>query len=180
MPQDWLEIGLVVSVDAAKRVLRVKSVPRCGARFEGCRRVWLQANAQTPVPVRVARTRELGAVWMVELTPGISRDVVADFRKARVLVMAEPLGAGTEEFVPCLADLTGMSVVMPGEERLGEVFEVMDTPAGGVLRIALPDSRTAALPFTEAVIASIDGASGVIHVVDPTPYLVMDDAAPDA
>ena len=78
--------------------------------------------------------------------------------------------------MPDLEELEGFKVIAPGGRLLGVVFETIDTPAGGVIRLLTGEGRTAALPVIAEVIASVDINKKRIAVVDPEPFLVMDDA----
>lgn len=177
--ETWLEIGRVAVVDAARRVVRVKPVAGCRQDFEGRDRFWLRMEQEDPFSVRVVSTKESRGLVRMEFTPGISRDMVGKLERARVLIPAESRAPQTGG-MPGLAEVAGMRVVVSGGAPLGEIVEVIETPAGGAVRLRLPDGRSAALPFIEAVFDEVDWASRVITVKDPEPFLVLDDAGPDA
>ena len=173
----WLEIGRVTAVDAARRSVRVRPAPGCRADFEDRDRFWLCLEHEAPLLVRVTGVSEAHGLVKLEFTPGISRDMVGKLGRARVLIPADSR-APRPDGLPALREVMGMRVVVSGGLPLGEIVEVIETPAGGAVRLRLPDGRSAALPFVEAVFAEIDRMSGVATVNDPEPFLVLDDDAP--
>jgi 16S rRNA processing protein RimM len=65
------------------------------------------------------------------------------------------------------ADLIGLTVVDTGGTKLGQVKNVMDHGAGDLLEIIVPGkSDTILMPFSQAVVPTVDLASGRI-VADP-------------
>lgn len=63
-------------------------------------------------------------------------------------------------------DLIGLGVVDRAGAPIGRVRAVLDLPAGDVLEIERDDGGELLLPFTRAVVPSVDLEAGVI-VVDP-------------
>jgi ribosomal 30S subunit maturation factor RimM len=179
MAESWLEIGHVFSVDAARRSVRIMPNPGCDHEFDDRDRLWMQIAHEVPVPMRVARVSEAGNFQRVDFTAGASRDMIARLRHALVLLPREKRRPRPGA-LPSLQDMLGMRVELANGKLLGSVFEVVETPAGGAIRMTLPDKRTAALPCVDAVIKKVDVDSGVITVTDPEPFMVTDDAAPDA
>lgn len=173
----WLEIGRVAAVDAARRSVRVRPVPGCRPDFEDRDRFWLRLEREAPFPARISGMSEAHGLVKLQFTPGISRDMVGRFGRARVLIPADSR-APRPEGLPALMEVMGMRVVVSGGMPLGEIVEVIETPAGGAVRLRLPDGRSAALPFIKAVFAEVDRVSGVATVNDPEPFLVLDDDGP--
>lgn len=64
------------------------------------------------------------------------------------------------------ADLIGLAVQDTGGAVLGQVTAVHNHGAGDVLEIARPGGKTLLLPFTRAVVPTVDLAAGKI-VADP-------------
>lgn len=65
------------------------------------------------------------------------------------------------------ADLIGLAVLDTGGTALGTVKNVMDHGAGDLIEIAVPGkSDTVLLPFTQAVVPTVDLAAGRI-IADP-------------
>lgn len=70
------------------------------------------------------------------------------------------------------ADLIGLEVVDTGGVSLGRVRAVLDHGAGDLLEIAPPgQSRTVLVPFTHAIVPTVDIAAGRI-VADPPDGLI--------
>ncbi|WP_158046505.1 ribosome maturation factor RimM [Skermanella pratensis] len=76
------------------------------------------------------------------------------------------------------ADLIGLPVLRPDGERIGTVIAVHDFGGGDMLELALPDRRTAMVPFTKAIVPVVDVAGGRI-VADPPEDLLAPPGAPD-
>ncbi len=180
MDRACLEIGRVVSVDAARRSVRVRPVQGRESIFESCDRIWLKSTQEKPIVALIAHMSRIRGLFRIEFTPGISRDVVATLAGARVVIPDQMDTPIRDAIVPGLADTLGMRAVLPDGQMLGTVMEVLETPAGGVLRILLEEGRTAALPFIEAAIQNIDGVSRVITITNPELFLVWNDTVPDA
>lgn len=176
--ETWLEIGRVAAADAARRSVRVRPAPGCRPDFDGRDRFWLRMEDEAPLSVRIAGLTESHGLIRLEFTPGVSRDMVEKLGRARVLIPAESR-APRPDGLPTLQEVVGMRVVVSGGAPLGEIVEVIETPAGGAVRLRLSDGRSAALPFVKAVFAEVDRVSGVATVTDPEPFLVLDDDGPD-
>ncbi|UEM02086.1 ribosome maturation factor RimM [Skermanella rosea] len=76
------------------------------------------------------------------------------------------------------ADLIGLPVLRPDGERIGTVVALHDFGGGDMLEVALPDRRTAMVPFTRAIVPVVDVAGGRI-VADPPEDLLAPPGAPD-
>lgn len=64
------------------------------------------------------------------------------------------------------ADLIGLAVYDTGGARLGTVRAVLDHGAGDILEVARPGAPELLLPFTRAVVPTVDLAGGRV-VADP-------------
>ena len=65
------------------------------------------------------------------------------------------------------ADLIGLNVLDTGGNKLGKVKNVMDHGAGDLLEVIVPGSSdTVLVPFTQAVVPTVDLATGRI-IADP-------------
>ncbi len=76
------------------------------------------------------------------------------------------------------ADLIGLVVADAGGKELGVVHAVHDHGAGDILEVRAPGSRPLLLPFTRAVVPTVDLAAGRI-VADPPEETGPDDAVPE-
>lgn len=168
-------IGQVLGVDAAKRMLRIQLKPEFIRSLDDCERLWILTKAAAPRQVRVDSIMRQDLSARITLTPGVSRDDIHLFQRAEIALEEEACLRETED-MPDLAELKGMKVKDEKGRILGVVFETIPTPAGGVIRMAGEDGRTAALPCIPEVIETIDIEEKIIVVGDPEPFIVMDDA----
>ena len=73
------------------------------------------------------------------------------------------------------ADLIGLAAVTPANEPLGRVIAIHNFGAGDIIEIAPPSGATMLLPFTNAVVPSVDLAGG--RVVIELPGEIVGDEA---
>jgi len=73
------------------------------------------------------------------------------------------------------ADLIGLAAVTTGVEPLGKVVAIHNFGAGDIIEIAPPSGATMLLPFTNAVVPTVDVANG--RVVIELPQEVEGDEA---
>jgi 16S rRNA processing protein RimM len=76
------------------------------------------------------------------------------------------------------ADLIGLAAVTPANEPLGRVIAIHNFGAGDIIEIAPPSGATMLLPFTNAVVPSVDLAGG--RVVIELPGEIVGDTPEDA
>ena len=74
------------------------------------------------------------------------------------------------------ADLIGLAAVNTADEPIGRVLAIHNFGAGDIIEIAPPQGATMLLPFTNAVVPTVDLASG--RVVIELPKEIEGDAAP--
>jgi 16S rRNA processing protein RimM len=65
------------------------------------------------------------------------------------------------------ADLIGLAAVTPADEPLGRVIAIHNFGAGDIIEIAPPHGATMLLPFTNAVVPSVDLANGRVVIALP-------------
>jgi 16S rRNA processing protein RimM len=65
------------------------------------------------------------------------------------------------------ADLIGLAAVTPADEPLGRVIAIHNFGAGDIIEIAPLHGATMLLPFTNAVVPSVDLASGRVVIALP-------------
>ena len=75
------------------------------------------------------------------------------------------------------ADLLGLAVVTTAGEAVGTVTAVYDFGAGDVLDVARPARKGVMIPFTKAVVPTIDMAARTL-IIDPPPGLLDDEPEP--
>jgi 16S rRNA processing protein RimM len=76
------------------------------------------------------------------------------------------------------ADLIGLAAVTPAQEPLGRVIAIHNFGAGDIIEIAPSQGATMLLPFTNAIVPSVDLKGG--RVVIELPEEIEGDAATDA
>jgi 16S rRNA processing protein RimM len=74
------------------------------------------------------------------------------------------------------ADLIGLAAVNTANEPIGRVLAIHNFGAGDIIEIAPPQGPTLLLPFTNAVVPTVDLAKG--RVVIELPQLIEGDDAP--
>jgi 16S rRNA processing protein RimM len=65
------------------------------------------------------------------------------------------------------ADLIGLAAVTTSEQPLGRVMAIHDFGAGTIIEIAPPQGPTMLLPFTNAVVPTVDLAGGRVVIELP-------------
>jgi 16S rRNA processing protein RimM len=73
----------------------------------------------------------------------------------------------TEEDEYYHADLIGLAAVTPADEPLGRVIAIHNFGAGDIIEIAPPQGATLLLPFTNAVVPTVDLAAGRVVIELP-------------
>lgn len=85
----------------------------------------------------------------------------------------------TEEDEYYHADLIGLAAVTTANEPLGRVIAIHNFGAGDIVEIAPPQGATMLLPFTNAVVPSVDLAGGRVVIEWPDEIDGDDPAAND-
>ncbi|MES2599893.1 MAG: ribosome maturation factor RimM [Pseudomonadota bacterium] len=85
---------------------------------------------------------------------------------------------GTDEGEYYHADLIGLRALDPAGAEIGKVFAIHNFGAGDIIEIAPPQGPTLLLPFTDAVVPTVDLAGG--HVVIVMPQEIEGDSPRDA
>ena len=118
-------------------------------------------------------TRPITGAFAARLTGVATREEAEALKGTRLYVPRDRLPPlGDDEFYH--ADLIGLAVVDTGGAPLGTVRAVLDHGAGDILEIASPGRRELLLPFTRAVVPTVD-LDGRRLVADP-PEGLGDDA----
>lgn len=110
-------------------------------------------------------TRPIAGAFAARLTGVLTREQAEALKGTRLYAPRDRLPAlGDDEFYH--ADLIGLAAYDTGGARLGTVRAVLDHGAGDILEIARPGAAELLLPFTHAVVPTVDLAGRRI-VVDP-------------
>lgn len=109
--------------------------------------------------------RPIQGAFAVRLTGVATREEAEALKGTRLYAPRDRLPPlADDEFYH--ADLIGLAVVDTGGARLGTVRAILDHGAGDILEIARPGGHELLLPFTHAVVPTVDVAGGRI-VADP-------------
>jgi len=104
------------------------------------------------------------------------RNAAEMLRNIDLYVPRDRLPAIDEDDTWYYADLVGLAAVSPDGEALGTVLAMHNFGAGDIIEIQPTEGgKTLLLPFTEAVVPTIDIDAGRIVVVMPTVIEVDDD-----
>ena len=114
----------------------------------------------------VATAREAKGHLVATLKGVATREDAERLNGIELYVLREKLPATAEDEY-YHADLIGLAAVNGADEPLGRVVAIHNFGAGDIIEIAPPHGATLLLPFTNAVVASVDLAAG--HVVIELP-----------
>ena len=78
------------------------------------------------------------------------------------------------------ADLIGLAAVTSANEPLGRIIAIHNFGAGDIIEIAPPRGATMLLPFTNAVVPSVDLAAGRVVIELPGEIEGEEPASPDS
>ena len=114
----------------------------------------------------VAHARE-GKGHLVATLKGVtSRNEAERLNGLELYVAREKLPA-TDEDEYYHADLIGLAAVTTADEPLGKVIAIHNFGAGDIIEIAPPRGPTMLLPFTNAVVPTVDIAGGRVVIELP-------------
>lgn len=177
MPESWIQIGHVRSVNPSARRVRIRPDALRPCQLD--RVTWLGVVLRdgTELRCKVASVGVVGAEIGVELALGVPRDTVAQMKGAAVTVSSGecPQGGDRDDRAEALR---GFRVVKEDDTPLGRIVAAYDTAAHGVLEIEKPDGAVMLLPLVPEAIARVDvDRHVVVTVADIAPFAVEDAAA---
>src|SRR5205085_2486629 len=114
----------------------------------------------------VATARQARDHLVATLKGITSRDEAERLNGLELYVAREKLPA-TDEDEYYHADLIGLAAVTTADEPLGRVVAIHNFGAGDIIEIAPPDGATLLLPFTNAVVPTVDLAGGRVVIELP-------------
>ena len=94
------------------------------------------------------------------------RDAAARLNGIELYVAREKLPP-TDDGEYYHADLIGLAAVNPAHAPMGRVVAIHDFGAGTIIEIAPPSGPTLMLPFTDAVVPTVDLVAGHVVIVRP-------------
>jgi 16S rRNA processing protein RimM len=125
----------------------------------------------------IATAREAKGHLVATLTGVATREDAERLNGIELYVAREKLPA-TDEDEYYHADLIGLAAVTSANEPLGRVTAIHNFGAGDIIEIAPPQGPTMLLPFTNAVVPSVDLKGG--YVVIELPAVIDGDTPEDA
>src|ERR1700736_1265588 len=123
----------------------------------------------------VATAREAKGHLVATLKGIATREEAERLNGLELYVAREKLPA-TDEDEYYHADLIGLAAVSPANEPIGRVLAIHNFGAGDIIEIAPPSGPTLLLPFTNAVVPTVDLAGG--RVVIELPQEIEGDDVP--
>jgi 16S rRNA processing protein RimM len=114
----------------------------------------------------VTDAREAKGHLVVTLKGVATREDAERLNGVELYIAREKLPA-TDDNEYYHADLIGLAAVTPANEPLGRVIAIHNFGAGDIIEIAPPHGATMLLPFTNAVVPSVDLASGRVVIELP-------------
>jgi 16S rRNA processing protein RimM len=114
----------------------------------------------------IASAREAKGHLVVQLKDITTRDEAERLNGLELYVPREKLPA-TDEDEYYHADLIGLAAVTTADEPLGRVIAIHNFGAGDILEIAPPNGATMLLPFTNAVVPTVDITGGRVLIELP-------------
>jgi 16S rRNA processing protein RimM len=173
MPTDRIVVGRVGAAHGIRGDVRVKSFTADPLALGD------YGPLTTPEGRRltVARVRDGGTVVIVGFAEIKDRTAAEALNGTDLLIdrNALPPSSDADDFY--VADLIGLVVDLIDGVQLGIVNAVQDFGAGDLLDVIRPDGSSVYVPFTRAVVPTVDLAGGRL-VVDPPPGL-LDASSPD-
>ena len=104
---------------------------------------------------------------LVATLKGIATREAAEKLNGIELYVARDKLPATDEGEYYHADLIGLAAVTPANEPLGRVVAIHNFGAGDIIEIAPPHGATMLLPFTNAVVPTVDLAGGRVIIELP-------------
>jgi 16S rRNA processing protein RimM len=127
----------------------------------------------------VTHAREAKGHLVATLKGVTSRDEAERLNGIELYIARKKLPAtGQDEYYH--ADLIGLAAVTSANEPLGRVIAIHNFGAGDIIEIAPPRGATMLLPFTNAVVPSVDLAGGRVVIELPKEIDGDDPSSTDA
>ena len=114
----------------------------------------------------VTQAREAGGFLVATLKGVTSRNEAERLNGVELYIAREKLPA-TDEDEYYHADLIGLAAVTTGGEALGRVAAIHNFGAGDIIEIAPASGPTMLLPFSNAVVPTVDVAGGRVVIELP-------------
>lgn len=128
--------------------------------------------------IEIDNVREAKGHLVATLKGVTDRDAAARLNGVELFVARDAL-PDTEDGEYYHADLIGLAAVNAAGEAIGRVVAMHDFGAGDIIEIAPPSGPTLLLPFTDAVVPTVDIAGGKVVIEMPGEIIGDDPAAAD-
>ncbi|OYU89337.1 MAG: 16S rRNA processing protein RimM [Bradyrhizobiaceae bacterium PARB1] len=116
--------------------------------------------------IEVDNVREAKGHLVATLKGVTDRDAAARLNGVELYISRDAL-PDTEDGEYYHADLIGLAAVNAAGEAIGRVVAMHDFGAGDIIEIAPPSGPTLLLPFTDAVVPTVDIAGGKVVIDMP-------------
>ena len=114
----------------------------------------------------IATAREVKGHLVATLKGVATRDEAERLNGVELYIAREKL-PDTDEDEYYHADLIGLAAVNAADEPIGRVIAIHNFGAGDIIEIAPPHGTTMLLPFTNAVVPTVDLGGGRVVIVLP-------------
>ena len=105
--------------------------------------------------------------YLVATLKGVATREEAERLNGIELYIAREELPDTDENEYYHADLIGLAAVTPADQPLGQIIAIHNFGAGDIIEIAPPHGPTLLLPFTNAVVPTVDLAGGSVVIELP-------------
>ena len=174
MADALIPIGKVVSIIAAKRILRVKPGKKQRPYFDELTWLWVEQYATPPVRCKVLSVKPAGDAYLVELGAGVPRDTVNFMEDATVsIAKSEQKRRAKDAFH--ISETIGMMVENSRGEQVGKIVETYSAPANDVVEVELPDGSLVMAPAVPEVIERVDFDRNVVIIDELERFIVTDE-----
>lgn len=177
MPEDYVDIGRVRSVNPAKREVRVTVRAGYAGAYENLNWLELEPVDGERVRCQVTECRMRNSEAIVALSAGVSRDRVAVFKGARAMMPARDVPP-PDPFEVRASEYDGFAVEDEHGARLGTVVGGMATPTHGVIEIETAPGESALAPVVPEVVSEVDWDGRRLVLRDVERFRVEDDGGP--
>ncbi|MBK0400726.1 16S rRNA processing protein RimM [Limibaculum sp. M0105] len=159
--EDLICVGAVAGAFGVRGEARLKSFCAEPGAIADYAPLWTEDGRE--VAVRI--TRPLKGAFAARLSIAATREEAEALKGTRLYARRERLPSlPDDEFYH--VDLIGLPVIDAGGAELGRVRAIHDFGAGDILEVTRPGARPVLLPFTRAVVPTVDLAAGRI-IADP-------------
>lgn len=160
----YLAIGSIVAPHGIRGEVKVALLTDFPERFRPGNRVYV-GNMERAAPVEIEAARPHKGVMLVKLV-GVADRNAAELLRDQYLLIPEAEAMPLGEHENYLHDLIGLAVETVEGEVLGELTEVLITPANDVYVVTGPEGELL-LPALRQVVRSVDLASRRMVVIVP-------------